>query len=408
MSKKLLIIIISVILGLFLIALVGYYFILAGTGGGGAGGKTSVFNNFFPFGGNTTTEIPVTEEPATTTPQQQPLSNYTNKLRKISSEPVAGAGVVDIKAGSIVRHIEKATGHIFETELFSPIQIRISNTTVPMVYDAVWNSQNTALLARYLKEDDQTIDTFELIIKDIASSTENPVYAIKLPENISDVSIFGSSIFSLQQTDYSSLGYISNFENTNKTLVWNSTIKELLPQYVNSKTIALTTKPHQDIGGYLYFVDTTNGKTTKIIGNMYGLSTLINGLATQVLALTQGNTLQMFLYNIKNNSSVLLTPTTFPEKCVWGKKNINILYCAVPKDFIDRTSLTSWYLGQISYTDDIWRYDLSNNTSTMVEDLYLDSNEQIDVIKPILSENEQYLIFINKIDNSLWSLDLTK
>jgi hypothetical protein len=39
-------------------------------------------------------------------------------------------------------------------------------------------------------------------------------------------------------------------------------------------------------------------------------------------------------------------------------------------------------------------------------DLSQESGMAIDVIKPILSDNEQYLIFINKIDNTLWSLDL--
>lgn len=407
MSKKLFIIIISVTLGLFLISLVGYYFILQGSGDT-SGGAGSIFKNFFPFGGNSTSTMttPVVEEnPTPATPTQ---SNYAQKLRKITSEPVAGAGVLDVKAGTIVRYIEKATGHIFETELFSPNQNRISNTTIPMVYDAVWGNKNNSLIARYLKDDNQTIDTYGIMIKEVATSTENAVSATKFPENLNEISSFGSSVFSLEQRVGYSVGYISNFDGSKKTQIWNSPIKELLSQYVNAKTVALTTKPDENTPGFLFFIDTGNGRMTKILGNILGLSTLTNDLATQVLFLSQGDSPQMFVFDIKTGTSVNTTPTTFPEKCVWSKKDRNIIYCAVPQGFIDGSSLTAWYRGFVSLTDDIWKYDIKNNTSSIVESLSNESGEQIDVIKPLLSENEQYIVFINKIDNSLWSLDLTK
>ncbi|MCX6701864.1 MAG: hypothetical protein NTX96_01555 [Candidatus Zambryskibacteria bacterium] len=406
MSKKLLIIIISVVLGFFLVSLIGYYFIIqnsADTSGGG----NSIFKNFFPFGGNTVAEIPVTGEPIIE-PTPPEISNYALKLRKISAEPVAGAGVLDFKAGTVVRYIEKATGHIYETELFSPNQNRISNTTIPMVYDAIWGNKNNSLIARYLKDDNQTIDTYGLLIKGISTTTENLVSAVKFPENLNEMSVFGSSVFSLEQKIDSSVGYISNFDGSRRTQIWNYPIRELLSQYVNAKTVALTTKPDQNTEGFLFFVDTGNGQIRRILGNVFGLSVLVNDLATQILFLDQGGAPQMFVFDIKNKSSISTTPTTFPEKCVWSKKDRNIIYCAVPQEFIDRDSLTLWYRGFVSFTDDIWKYNIKNNTSSVVESLVNESNEQIDVIKPMLSENEQYLVFINKIDNSLWSLDLTK
>lgn len=65
-------------------------------------------------------------------------------------------------------------------------------------------------------------------------------------------------------------------------------------------------------------------------------------------------------------------------------------------------------MGTMQFTDDIWKYDTKANKSIIVDNLYEDSGENIDVIKPILSENEQYLVFINKRDGNLWSLDLSK
>ena len=405
MSKKLFVIIISIVLTLFLISLVGYYLILQNNTDTGSGGG-SIFRNFFPFGGGATTEPPVIEEPPVIPPP--PTQSATQKLRKISAEPVAGAGVLDVKAGTLVRHIEKATGHIFETELFSSNQNRISNTTIPLVYDAVWGNKNNSLVARYLKDDNQTIDTYGLLIKEVSTSTENTVSAIKLSENLSQISVFGNSVFSLEHKPDSSLGFISNFDGTKKVQIWNSPVKELLAQYVNSKTVALTTKPDQNTEGFLFFVDTGNAQTKKIIGNVFGLSTLVNDTATQLIFLDQKDALRMFMFDVKSKSSTNMTPPTLPEKCVWSKKDRNIIYCAVPEEFMDRDSLTLWYRGFIYFTDNIWKYDIKNNISNVMTSLFNESREQIDVTKLLLSENEQYLVFVNKIDNSLWSLDLTK
>ena len=407
MSKKL-IIITSVVLGLFLLALVGYYFIIQGNESS-PDGPLSKFKNFFPFGGS---DLPAPtssgKENENRPPEQSSQTNFTQKLRKLSMEPVAGATILDSKAGSIVRHIEKATGHIFETELFSPRQARISNTTIPTVYDALWGNKSLSLVARYLKEDDQTIDTYSLTIKEVATSTENTISGIPFPANIKDVAAFGGNLFYLVETSDYSVGYTSSWSGAGRKQIWSSAIKELLSQYVNSRTVALTTKPEADVFGFLYFVDTSSGQVRQILGKLNSLSTLVSPDASQVLYMNQKNGLQMSVYNLSSKSTSLLSPITFPEKCLWSSKDKNVIYCAVPKEFLGAESLVSWYKGMSSYTDDIWKYDIKNNTSSMIEDLSADSGEPIDVIKPILSDNEQYLIFINKRDNSLWSLDLNK
>lgn len=404
MSKKTYILI-SAVLIIILLVLIGFFFLNKNPDG--TPNVPNVFRNFFPFGGDTV----IDETPREVLPDEEPVvdnDDFTQKLRKITAEPVAGAGILDVKAGSIVRYIEKATGHIYEVELFSPRQGRISNTTIPMAYEAFWGNKNDSLVAQYLKDNDSVIDTYYLNIKEISTSTENTITGIELPVNISNVSVFGSNVFYLEQKNDSSYGYVTNFNNTAKKQIWFSPIKDVLPQFVNDKTVALTTKPHENHLGYLYFVDTGNGSIKKILGGVLGLSTLTNPTATDVLYIDHENGVRMKVYNIKNKNSEEISPVTFPEKCAWGKKDLNVIYCAVSKEYIDRDNLTSWYRGSLTTRDDIWKYDLKNKTSEIVVSLYKEGGEEIDAIKPILSENDQYLLFINKKDNSLWSLDLTK
>ncbi len=406
---KRIIIIVSVILVISLLALVGYYFLTRSSVD--STGKPTGFRSFFPFGGNDlppTEETPTNTEETPATNEPEGIKNFTQKLRKLSDEPVAGAGTQDVTAGTVVRYIEKATGHIFEVELFSPRADRISNTTIPKVYDAVWGGKNNSLVTRYLKEDNLSVDTYYLTLKNTSTSSENTITGQLLPSNISDVSGFGDYIFYLVQNSDSSVGISQGFDLSKKKQIWSSNIKELNSQYVNVKTVSLTTKPAENIPGFMYFIDTTTGTTKRVLGGIMGLSTLSDSSGDNVLYLEQNDAARMYIYNIKTKTSTGFSPVTFPEKCVWSKKETGVFYCAVPKEYLGSGSLTSWYRGTVSFSDDIWKYDTKTNAATTIENLEADSDTKIDVIKPTLSENEQYLVFINKVDNKLWSLDLTK
>lgn len=406
MSKKNILIISSLILGFVFVGLVVY--LLSTNSTDTSNGGLSVFRKFLPFGGDTVVANDGENNNTETPNQETPVNpeNFNQPLRKLSSEPVAGAGTLDIKAGTVVRYMEKATGHIYEVELFSPKNGRISNTTIPLIYDAIWGNKNNSLVARYLSSDDTQVESYYLTLNN-SSSTENTLKGVALPKNIEDVSSFGGNFFYLIQNTNSSTGYMSDFNGKNK-IIWNSDIKELTTQFVNSKIVALNTKPAQKIPGYLYFIDTTTGQNRRILGDIAGLTTLSDPLGEKVVLLSQNDSVRFMFYTIKTKAYVDLSPITFPEKCVWSKKDTNIIYCAVPKDYIAGNSLISWYKGLISYSDDIWRYDVKNNIATIVEDLSKASSIDIDVIKPQLSENEQYLVFVNKKDDSLWSLDLTQ
>lgn len=411
MSKKTITIIVSSILIVFLLALVGYYFMI-GRGDSTGGSILDGFRSFIPFGGGgNTTDNTDGSSTGTTTPQnnQSEGNNFVQKLRKISSEPVSGAGTQDSKAGTVIRYIEKATGHIYEVELFSPKKGRISNTTIPLAYDAVWGNKNNSLIARYLKLEGPEVQTYSLNLASIATTTENTISGIEFPENISDVSVFGSNIFYLQSKANGSDGYISDFTGSKKKMIWSSPIKELASQFVNDKFVILTTKPHESTLGYMYSVNTSSGDTKKIIGGITGLSGVSNSDISKVLFLNQDPTLfGLYIRDTKNNSSQKLDFVTFPEKCVWSKKNTSMVYCAVPYSQINPGTQTDWYKGLVTTSDHIWMYNSADNSGAYISDLEKEGGEQIDLIKPTLSENEQYLIFTNKKDGSLWSLDLTK
>jgi hypothetical protein len=406
MSRKTFFIIIAIILVLIAGGLAWYYFFVL-SAQNLTGSATTAPKTFSPFGGTgysgTTTGFSSTTQ--STAPATNNQLNYTQKLRELWNQPTSGAGISDTKAGSSVRFVDKATGFVYEVQLFSPLQNRLSNTTLPLPYSAVWDAKNSSFVAQYLTGD--TVSTNVLFLKS-GTTTDQTITGFALGTDISSVSIFGETIFYLQTYTGQSLGFTSTIDGKIKKQIWKSPLDELSAQIVSANSVALTTKPYQNVPGFTYLVSTASGNVKKLLGNVSGLVTLVSPDVSKVLYSSQTGTSDMFLFDTKTNSAVSITPATFPEKCVWSSKDATVVYCAVPENSLDGSSLTAWYMGQTSFSDDIWKYDLKQNTASIIEHLTADAGEQIDVIKPILSVSEQYLIFTNKIDGTLWSLDLTK
>jgi hypothetical protein len=419
MSKKTLILT-SAILILFFIVLAGYFFIINNNGNGDDNEKLS-FRSFLPFGGSGGSSDNESENSSNQGNQSGNSGNnqsnssdqnynnqgdYVKKLRKLSEEPVSGAGTYDVKAGTIVRYIEKATGHIYEIEMFSPKKVRISNTTIPLAYSALWGNKASSIFASYINSDNLKASSYLLSIKN-STSTENMVSAIQLAENIYSSSVFGANVFYLQNENGVSNGYISSFDGTKRKLIWTSEFSDFISQYVNEKTVTLNTKPGPGIDGYLYKVDTATGKTKKILGGIPGLTSLVNFDESKVLYLQQNGNNMLSIYDQKTKTSDDLGFVTFPEKCVWSKKNTGLFYCGSPRIGIPADGVISWYKGQFQSSDAINFYNTKTKYLNQIVDLNLESKEDIDVINPMLSENENYLIFMNKRDGSLWSYDIS-
>ena len=420
MSKKFFIII-SIVLIIFIFTLGGYYFIIQTNTPGVKTTPSSIFKNFIPFGGGLSVPTPSPSSYINTATEPATFANIDLKLRKIFSDSVSGFGIGENASGTIIRHMDTATGHVYETDLFSPRQDRITNITIPTVYNTFWGSDLNNLVTQYLDADNQTIHTYSATLTDEhAHSTSTgdmlsgykPSYSISVttfPEQVDSIALLHTNLFFLSKSQYHSAGFVANVHLTKTKQIWNSPIRELIPQFVNDTTVAVTTKPYQNVSGYLYFINTVTGTVQRVLGDILGLSTLVSPDAKKILTLTQGRDgAFLSLFTTIDKSSLIVTPTTFPEKCVWSKVDLNVVYCAVPHEKLEDNSLTDWYMGKLQYTDDIWKYDLTSNTSHLIENLSSDSSEQIDVTKIALSPNEKYIVFINKRDGSLWSLNITK
>jgi len=378
--------------------------------------------DFLPFGKSKTTTPSDTTTPVDVSGYIPTTDETQNvKLKKVSTFPVAGYGIFmkERETGEFapaLRYVNKTTGNIYQTFADRIDERRFSSTIIPKVYEAFFGNKGESVVMRYLKTDlptgqagNKTIETFVGTLPKeylgVDSIAANEVKGSFLPENISDISVApdASKIFYLFNIADNAAGVTFTLQTNTKVQVLDSPFTEWLSFWPNNKMITVTTKPSANIPGFMYAINPDRKDFNKILGNINGLTTLTSPNGKMVLY--SDNNLSLNVFNINTGNSNLLGVNTLPEKCVWGTAS-DIVYCAVPK-FIGRGQYPdSWYQGEISFSDEIWKIDVTSGNTTMISDPASISGEEVDGIKLSLDEGQNYLLFVNKKDSYLWELSL--
>jgi hypothetical protein len=403
---------------------------------------SGLFKSLLPFGsgGQTgTTLIPEsdpliigTETDPTTSEQKLP------RLRHYTKDPTSGHIIIQrekdvikdriktTELGYYVRYIDRASGHIFESKTTDPNNIqKVSNTTIPKVYEAIFTPQGTSLLARFLDNNDRILSYYIVLQDKIpapSSSTTPTVNSRALEEksvlkeakgsyltpNIKEVAMSPNGTKILQSL-YNSKGGTINILDGGKSVrsVIEHPLRDWLLHMQSETKATLTTKPSGSVVGYSYLLDIATGGLKKIVGGIKGLTVLPYKDSESFLVGEGGQTLKLTYF--KQNKLTQNVPLkTLPEKCVWSKKEAAVIYCAVPNELKSANYPDDWYKGLISFTDSIWRMNLDTTETRLIADLPTESGQAIDVQNIQISNDDMYITFINKTDLTLWGLDLAR
>ncbi len=361
--------------------------------------------------------------------------NNEKVLLKVSSMPISGYGILDkeryisvpdinpeevITEGenvapsapeteivSVVKYASKENGNIFQTFADLIDERKFSETRIPYIYESFFTKRS--VIMRYL--DNNNIATFvgelpqEILGKDLANGNE--IFGDFLPENIRDISFSkdGNKIFYLTNTNKGVVGTVMDSDGLNKKQIFDSAFSEWTSSWTLNNKIVLTTKPSGLVPGYSYLLDINNGNYIKILGDINGLTTLINDDNSLMLYADQNSSLKIFDLNKGRSKDLRLFGQ--PEKCVWGADNIT-LYCAIPKNIPTGLIYPDiWYQGEISFDDEIFKI----NTETGKRDKILDPSvvEEggvMDIVNLKLDKQENNLFFVNKNDAYLWRVKI--
>lgn len=332
------------------------------------------------------------------------------KLIKVFNDPVAGA-VAFVRSGSTyLRFVERATGHVNEVKLSTLDKQKIVNTTRPKIYTALWKKDASGFVERTLEEgSDVVVSTSISLVQSTSTSSTTEPYIIRASLLMGEVGEIlvndaGDLIYNLLDTGVVAT---SNFvgEKAKTLLSLPYTSWSISP--ISSNTTLISSKSSAVSLGYAYTLDLKTSKLTKILGPLYGLSVRAKSGGTKALySYLNNNVITLVVKDLKNGSEVDIKPTTLAEKCTWTKKSTPLIYCGIPQGSLDRNLPDSWYQGEASFNDSIWRFNTETDAAEELYKIPTSGGESIDIYKPELSPDEDYLVFINKKDLSLWVLKL--
>src|SRR3989338_5822719 len=362
MSQKIFIVIIGV-LALLVLGLFGAAFFIARDTGVPTG---EVLRDILPFGGSSI-DAPVGSGLAPTPRAEDASDNLTQTptgslLQQITMQPIAGATTYMLPTDKTTRvlYVEKSTGNVFSYDPKTRIAQRLEGS--------------------FLSDDIQSI---------VPSPNKSQIFYLSLASN-------------------SIVGAVTNFSGENKKQVFESTFTEWSPQWSGERTVALTSKPSAGIGGHLFFLNISTGVLQSTLGNLPGLVTKTSSgeLYVAFSVNDKNESPQLHIYNKKKESSAPLPLVTFPDKCAWSVLDEEILYCGVPDSFPRAAYPDSWYQGIFSSTDSLWKINAVSGATEIIAIPTQVAQKEMDVENPFLDKNEEYLLFTNKKDSSLWSLKL--
>ncbi|KKW22227.1 MAG: hypothetical protein UY62_C0009G0025 [Parcubacteria group bacterium GW2011_GWF2_50_9] len=364
-----------------------------------------------PIGGTfppPTDEIPSAEEgPPTTLPEEIP-GPFEPILRQLSKAPVAGFMLGARSGEPIVRYQERAAGNIYEIEADGEGEKRLTNTTIPKVYEALWSKTGSSLISRYLREGSEIIESFSARVVPSTSGTEGELQGTFLPRGILSAALSpdGKKVVYVQEENGGSSSITSDINGERREKIWESPVKEWLVSWPAEQRIALLSKSSGLASGLLISVDPRNGVKTLLLRAIPGLTALINPVKPLVLYSASGQT--GITFSLLDETSGRRSPirlTTLPEKCVWTKDGERF-YCGVPRVIPQGTYPDVWYQGVISFEDEVWSSAPDTGADERIQDISDKRGLPIDLINPEISADEKFLVFMDKKSGTVWSLQM--
>lgn len=409
----------------------GIYWYFSGQQTGNAPGTTGGLSvgGLFPFGhGSSGTDTnssggqqnqPTTGLPGSNT--QNTPGQIPPRLWQLSNEPQAGVGLFNVTSSSspsvpMFRYVSRASGNVYEGSLVSTGLTRVTNTTIPKVYEALWQSAGKNVVLRYLDKNQSVVTTYGKIsaVNSTATSTDGAaagnfaqVQASFLPPNIYNLSVSpvtGALAYVVAGTNGSgSLVMVANSTGAGAKQVYSSAIRDLSVAWVNGNTLALTTKPSAGVEGELYFIKTDTGRVQRVLGGISGLTALASPDGTKVLYSESSDSgINTTLLTLKTGVKMPLQLQTLAQKCVWSADS-SAVYCARPKNVPTGAYPDSWYKGLVSFSDSFWKIDTTSGSTQLILDP-TNAGTNLDATNLKLDKAEEYIVFTNKKDLQLWGL----
>ena len=325
-------------------------------------------------------------------------------LKQLSHNAVSGFTVMRSGLEPIVRYSERETGHIIDISPTTLETTTVSNTTLPKIQTAIWSPKGDKVIFRSITA--KGVDTAAYAVPAEAGK-EGAIVPIAFPANTLDFVFSPDSkkVFFLERNGVGVVGKILDLATSAQKQIFSSPLAEWLLEWNSPQSIILTTKPSAGVSGFAISLD-EKGNETRLIGNRPGLTVLGEPQGKQILFSESADTrLATGIFNRTTETPSQYPIVTLPEKCTWSHLAIGGAYCAFPVHWPSAEMPDDWYKGLV-FTDDAFAHIGSRFNTLYLRPSKERGGEALDATHLAVDRDEQFLYFINKLDGTLWSVQL--
>lgn len=235
------------------------------------------------------------------------------------------------------------------------------------------------------------------------------IYGFFLPSGIIDISMApeASTMFYLQKDSQGVVGALYDLDAGTSMNIFESAFSEWTSFWNSEETIEVKTKPSYATETFSYTLNADTHRYFKSLPQKKGMTTLPSpDNSTILFTEATSNSFTMALYERETGRVQELKIQTLVDKCVWSPDSA-LLYCGVPGNFAYRNQYPDvWYQGLESYQDTLWRIDTRNSKEEILDNFPLEHNASLDIETITIDERGDYLYFIDKNTEHLWSYRL--
>lgn len=334
------------------------------------------------------------------------------RLWQITKNPVAGAGFIEkrdtgIATSTGIRFVERGTGYILEANPATGVLSRLTNTLTPRIYESLIGKDGAVIL-RSLNEEGGVVTAIGQATG--TSSGEEGLGSLvvtPLAQNIRSITVLPDGDLLYLVASANGAAVMQKKEGKEAERVATLGISGWQIRSYADVTL-LTQNPVSNTVNYVY----TLGEGGALIETVPAARDLFALPREGSSALLYSSGFSLYAQIGATTSTITLPVRTTAEKCVWAPAGQSPLggagasltaYCAVPQT-LPTSALDLWRRGEMHTRDAWWRIDVS---AGQAEQLYAPENAVIDVENPHIDPSGSYLLFMNRIDKSLWSLRIS-
>ena len=354
------------------------------------------------------------EEFGTTTVTTNTSPTPPPRLVKISAGPVVPGEMVVNSDGessaspstslgtgeTIVSYIERQSGNVYSYSVRTGTLTRISNRTIPGIQSAVWLPDASGVFVRYLSGADfSTTNTYAL--------RTDGSDGFFLPQNLSDIAVSSTGVLTLSSGVNGSGASLARTDGTHASQIFSTPLSSLRVAFAGKNQYLAYTKPSATLPGAAFLVDGA-GYFSRVAGPRNGLVAKASHSGKWLLVsyADAGGAMQMELANVATGEKIPLPIASIADKCVWTADDSTI-YCGVPMNPPQGSRYPDdWYRGTVSFTDRIWKIQVTGRYAQFILDFSKETKESLDVEAPAVDSLDTVLVFTNKNDGSLWGYSL--